>query len=311
MLAGLGILLFALWFLLRRRKRKQLASHKGVENEVDLAEDFDGSTTTGMHRLGSTSTAHVVEPFPTFTSASNPFQHDQASNSPDSSFGEMDLGTATSGTYIGSGGAAYAGLRTSNDSDRRDSGPGVAGPLPAKTHRSPDPPSSSGSRSRTAHSLKAELLGHPTEPVPPLPIQQAPAGSMRIVNHDDPYNIATLPPGARYDDTPVRENRPRRNQGGRRSIDTGPTYRRHEDAGRLPMTRGEEIVDLPPLYTDVPRDGPDFSQSRQDGPDFSQSPQDEVETRISPGSTMSGRGYAEGNEQGWGYGHGQGRGYGH
>jgi hypothetical protein len=40
----------------------------------------------------------------------------------------------------------------------------------------------------------------------------------------------------------------------RRSRET--TYRRHEDAGRIPVNRvvDENVVDLPPLYTDVPRD---------------------------------------------------------
>jgi hypothetical protein len=31
------------------------------------------------------------------------------------------------------------------------------------------------------------------------------------------------------------------------------TFRRHTDAGSMIMDEPEDIVDLPPLYTDVPR----------------------------------------------------------
>jgi len=269
-LAGLAILLFALWFLLRRRRRSRIAAQKVADYEVDLADGYDDSSTTGMTRLGNASTAHAVEPYPIV----DPFQQDQNPNSAGSSFGEADSETMTAAgsTALGAG---VSGQRSSNDEDSRASGPGVAGPLPSKTYRSLDSSSSPAPSSQSAHIMKAELLGRAAENTQPLPQPPAPTSGMRIVNHDDPYGMPALPAVARYDDA-LRDNRlSRRNQGIRRSADTGPTYRRHEDAGRLPVTRREEeFVDLPPLYTDVPRDGPDFSQRPQDA-------------QVSPVSTMS------------------------
>ena len=290
--AALAILLLALWFLLRRRRRRRNEAHRVASHEVDLADRADGTSMTGMSRMDNTSTTHVIETYPQL----NPFQQDQRSNSAGSSVGE-NAPTVTTAGLAGLG----AGLpihRQAHDEDGRASGPGVAGPLPLKTpHRLPEPPTpASSSRSQSVHAMKSDLLNRSPDIAPSLPVQQAPAGAMRIVNHDDPYGLPALPPGARHDD-PSRD--PRRRGPGRRSMETGPTFRRHEDAGRLPVTRREEeIVDLPPLYTDVPRDGPDYMDRTQDGVGGDSSPESHTPA---PGYGHAPRSY----EHQYGSGHGQ------
>jgi hypothetical protein len=89
---------------------------------------------------------------------------------------------------------------------------------------------------------------------------------MRVVNHDDPDELPAVPPGTaephRRSQVPQIDDSPRRT-----------TFRRHEDAGRV------DVVDLPPLYTDVPRDG---AMRLEGGPG-------DAEGRISPATTSPGR----------------------
>lgn len=81
---------------------------------------------------------------------------------------------------------------------------------------------------------------------------------LRIANHEDPTALPTLPRGASLDDSPGPSGQGTGRQ--RRSQDhlRQPTFRRHEDAGRwrgAEQQQEEEVVDLPPLYTDIHRDG--------------------------------------------------------
>jgi len=251
--AGLAVLAFALWFLLRRKRRREAASQKIKGHEVDLADE------PGMVRTRSASTSHVVEPYRTL----DPFESGRT-QSPHSSM--HDLSSADGATMTSAGlaglGAGLAGQRSRpSGEDARPSGPGVAGPLPQKGSSSStlqSPLTSTTSRPST-HALKNDLLS-PSSPTSPVaPAGPLPSSAMRVINHDDPAALPTLPPGPRLDD----RDRERR----RRDPLAGPTFRRHEDAGRVPVTRHEEeVVDLPPLYTDVPRDGPDYTPPEEDSP---------------------------------------------
>jgi hypothetical protein len=65
-------------------------------------------------------------------------------------------------------------------------------------------------------------------------------------------NPATASDGTTADDPP-RETRPR-SQEYSNIHNRQRTFRRHEDAGRWRMPEQDEVVDLPPLYTDIRRD---------------------------------------------------------
>lgn len=79
---------------------------------------------------------------------------------------------------------------------------------------------------------------------------------LRVVNNDHPDNVPTF---NNEPSTPnsLRSRRiPLSGSGG--DSPRGPTFRRHEDAGRVPVppvqSPEDEVVDLPPLYEQVPRD---------------------------------------------------------
>lgn len=248
-LAGLVILALALWFILRRRRRREAATQKIASHDVDLADE------TAMVRTRSTSTSHMIEPYRSLDPFDNQQQALDTGNTPRDDTG--DGGTITSAGFAGLGagvGAGLAGQRSrSSGDDARLSGPGVAGALPQKgSHTSQSPSTSSQPANQT---LKNELLSGGTPGMETSIGTTTAPGAMRVVNHDNPASIPTLPPGARLDDRERERERERR----RRDPLAGPTFRRHEDAGRIPDMRGreEEVVDLPPLYTDVPRDGPE------------------------------------------------------
>lgn len=268
----------ALWFLLRRKRRRERAAHieplgrKETSHEVDLADDLGPYTETNS---GRSVAAPMIEPYRTIGSFDPPPAHDQDGQF-GSHTGSQELSTfgSTSSPGFAGVGAVGAGpaptseslTRESRENDRglldeelRPSGPGVAAALPTKSGVSayvppprPSPPSiprttdDNGSKIITNTSGSTDVHGS----LPP------PAGGMRISNPDHDANIPTSPLGAAYDHTASQERERRR-----RPEFAGPTFRRHEDAGRVPVTRPriqeEEIVDLPPLYTDVPRDGPE------------------------------------------------------
>lgn len=255
-LAFLVIIGLALWFLLRRKRRRESAT-RIKEDQVDLADRLDGEA--GSRRRNSNDSSYA-EPLHRL----DPFTGGQTD-----SFEESRTATTTTAGFAGLG----AGMRLDDsrerfmigDEDDRSAGPGVAGPLPLKASSSAEPssmprplPPVQTSLQQGEQSLKNDLvshpsLTHPTSSTNHIPISPAPpnAGPMRVINHDDPTLLPTLPPGARYG----HEERSR-NRG------TGPTFRRHEDAGRVPVRRREEeIVDLPPLYTDIPRDAPEYTGS--------------------------------------------------
>ena len=85
-------------------------------------------------------------------------------------------------------------------------------------------------------------------------------GGMRIVNHDHPDDLPAVDPtagGTSGNGTAGASGHGRRGQ--RNSDDFNNRrmeFRRHADAGRV------DYVDLPPLYTDVPRDGGDAAVMR-------------------------------------------------
>lgn len=94
-------------------------------------------------------------------------------------------------------------------------------------------------------------------PLPPKPRSSLDReGNLRIANPANPASLPTLPQGATVDGSPNvgrnSEARTRTSQDHPRQ----PTFRRHEDAGRYRAgEEQQEVVDLPPLYTDINRDG--------------------------------------------------------
>jgi hypothetical protein len=81
----------------------------------------------------------------------------------------------------------------------------------------------------------------------PLPAKRSSIepDTLRIANPANASDLPALQASAGYDD-PLRRTRqdPNRQR----------TFRRHEDAGRWRGGEQQEVVDLPPLYTDIHRD---------------------------------------------------------
>ncbi|WVW80231.1 hypothetical protein I302_102209 [Kwoniella bestiolae CBS 10118] len=268
-LAFFAIVGVVLFFLLRRRSRRNQGQsvRKLDGGDIDLANDDDhGSSRNGM-----------VEPYREVGTFQPPEGH---------SFFTTSERTAGSGPEIGTGtGIATTNMATQGhhqsssliDENNSPSAPGVAGPLPSKsnpptpTTSAPTPiptapilpyTSSQSSQSHTQNqnhrtssddtshskpSLSRQVLhGFNDRPPPQHPVGGT--GGMRVTNPENPDQIPTLPPGATHSPGHGRANPPRRRQDGHGQ----PTFRRHADAGRFE----EEIVDLPPLYSEVPRDGP-------------------------------------------------------
>lgn len=246
-LACLVLLGLILWFLLRRKKRRQGNTKEhladGSGEQIDLAE--------GQEEYGS---QPMMEPY-TYSPITNhqaPAGHDldnsehSGSVPASSTAGFAGLGAGTDSSTFGPG---------SSGESSRPSEPGTAGPLPPKTGVRLSQQTSRPRPEVATSNLKSDILSQtdssPSEPrIPHTPNQiqnqhqnqnqSQNQGGLRVVNHDDPSSIPALPLSATSDPTHTRRVRP----------DTGPTFRRHEDAGRV-----EQVVDLPPLYTDVPRDG--------------------------------------------------------
>ena len=117
-------------------------------------------------------------------------------------------------------GAGEGGLTPDEEVDRSGENPtSQAGPLPRKSTSSLEGlPRASASSANNG----MRITNNESEEYPPL--------GLSISSRDD-----------RYDS--------------RRRRDAGPTYRRHEDAGRiLQHPASAEVVDLPPLYSDVPHE---------------------------------------------------------
>ncbi|WVQ93460.1 hypothetical protein IAU59_000534 [Kwoniella sp. CBS 9459] len=174
----------------------------------------------------------------------------------------------------------------SPDESGLSSGPGVAGPLPSKTSlhtptsstsHPPGLPHISPPRSQQQTMQNEQTGAIPRQASPPAmpaadslknatlatlgpsypPRAATGQGGMRVVNHDSPESLPALPPGATHTFSHGQAHPHASGQlhGGPRRRppqDNGPTFRRHADAGRYQ----EEIVDLPPLYSEVPRDNP-------------------------------------------------------
>lgn len=222
--ALLLVILLALFFVRRRKRRRDLKEQKVVSDDVDLTE---GETGLARDSVSMAEPYHRLDPFISGQDAVD-LQDDTAS------------GTMTSAGYAGLG-ARLSGVGSRETTTTNDT-PGVAGPLPTKSRISDSP--SSPSQPVSNSGLKHDLLSHSSSPRTPTSGQAG--GPMRVINHDDPATLPALPPGARLSDDRSR-----------RRPESGPTFRRHADAGRVPMNRPheEDVVDLPPLYTDVPRDG--------------------------------------------------------
>ena len=98
-------------------------------------------------------------------------------------------------------------------------------------------------------------VGESSRQAPPLPPKRASpeTETLRITNPANSSDIPTLPAGTSIDETPPTRDRVRTSH----DRDRQRTFRRHEDAGRWRVPEQEEVVDLPPLYTDIRRDDSD------------------------------------------------------
>ncbi|WWC87952.1 uncharacterized protein L201_002852 [Kwoniella dendrophila CBS 6074] len=276
------------YFLLKRRRQRRNQGQRidkfGI-SPIDLANGDDNS----IRRNGSQA---MVEPYREVGAFRPPSRHgspDQNTNSngTDSYFSQSENRTLTS-SAAGFAGLGAATINSTHD-NRHDmelslldenhspSSPGIAGPLPEKSLSTPtsmeqayaqlhysqpnaqSPTAGTGTILSTSTSQNSDIskpsqsqLSRQSQQTFPTYSPQATQGGMRIANPENPDQLPTLPPGATHSRGNV--NSSNNNTGPRRRVaeNAGPTFRRHADAGRFQ----EEIVDLPPLYSEVPRDGP-------------------------------------------------------
>lgn len=221
-LAFFALLALLLWFLIRRKRRRQAAEDKarvtvGGGYDVDLGEGYDEQPQSG----GDEGT---IDPF-------------RSEDSPGSVSQTLDGGTITS-----------AGLARVHGFDPLVGSGGGGG-------HSPVSPITRVGEDQISRSQEAG-------PLPPKPRTSTDhRENLRITNPANPSSLPTIPPsfsptspsthaGRNGTGVGVREMRMRTSGDQLRQ----PTFRRHEDAGRWRGQEQEEVVDLPPLYTDINRD---------------------------------------------------------
>ena len=117
------------------------------------------------------------------------------------------------------------------------------------------PPSDSTQSSSAGSAGLGAAFGESTRQAGPLPPKRPSpeVDTLRITNPANVSEIPTLPAGASLGGTPPARDRVRTSH----DRDRQRTFRRHEDAGRWRVPEQEEVVDLPPLYTDIRRDDSD------------------------------------------------------
>lgn len=117
------------------------------------------------------------------------------------------------------------------------------------------PPRDSTNSSSAGLAGLGAAIGESSRQAGPLPPKRPSPelDTLRITNSANVSEIPTLPAGASLDETPPARDRVRASRDHNRQR----TFRRHEDAGRWRVPEQEEIVDLPPLYTDIRRDDSD------------------------------------------------------
>lgn len=236
-LAFFALLGLMLWFLIRRKRRRQAAEDKERVNpgrgggyDVDLGEGYEEQPQTGGAGGGDGDEGTI-----------NPFRSDNSPGSISQNLQGGDEGTVTSAGLAGAGLGPAVGGNTSPVSPVAGTGPGTRGPGGEMT------------RSQEAG------------PLPPKPRTSTDhRENLRITNPANPASLPTLPPSLPLSSTSPSALAGRNGLGGgggeMRMRNSGdgprqPTFRRHEDAGRWRGQEQEEVVDLPPLYTDINRDG--------------------------------------------------------
>lgn len=286
-IALLALIAILVWFLLRRKRRAALGRHnEGKATELDLADDRsvlgddgDDGATGGEGRGYSDSQVGpvpLVSPYPT-SSGIGGGRYSAIPISEDSGGRRNEVEMSESGTMTSAGfaGLGVAGSRerdsrfTMGEIGKERRGSGMAGPLPTKSTLGPSSSSQSQSQQYSRPSNSPPLASPlPISPLNPssssnskrerdranqtalsssLPPGASQGGGMRIMNHDRPDELPAI--------APISQGYQGGGGGTRRPRDRGDQdiremqFRRHEDAGRV------DIVDLPPLYTDVPREG--------------------------------------------------------
>ena len=221
-LAFLGLLGLLVWFLIRRKRRRQAKEDTerrttmvGGGYDVDLGEGYVERPPSIGEDEGTV----------------NPFRSE---DSPDLS-PQTPLGVETEGAMPVAGLAGLSGVVGTGSSPITTTGP----------VREPE---AGGETSRQAG---------PLPPKPRSSIDRDAQQSLRIVNPVNPDSVPAVLPASTSPPTRTGngEMRMRSSGDGLRQ----PTFRRHADAGRwrgpVQGREEEEVVDLPPLYTDINRDG--------------------------------------------------------
>lgn len=134
--------------------------------------------------------------------------------------------------------------------DTYDTAPGEHGQAPDQTRTS----SSAGLAGLGAAAVGQDREEGSPRIAGPLPAKRSSIepDTLRIANPANASDLPALQASAGYDD-PLRRTRqdPNRQR----------TFRRHEDAGRWSGGEQQEVVDLPPLYTDIQRNEADQSRN--------------------------------------------------
>ena len=254
-LAVLAIIAVTAWFILRRRKRsRNEIDDKATRSSMDLGDATEG---TGIGQDDNHSA--IVEPFRGSTRLSSRYSSSSGS--------EYPPGTARSANGqrhpLEFPRDAYLAL---NAAELADEAPdylrtgGQASLVPAKSSaiQGFHPPASSASPTMTTpqasasgkfDSLPHESIRNSRQTHFAGGTGPPPAGALRVLNHDDD-DRPVLAPEAIYDESPRQSFNARRSSGGIGQNRGAPAFRRHADAGRVQ----QDVVDLPPLYTDVPMD---------------------------------------------------------
>ncbi|TYJ52080.1 hypothetical protein B9479_007315 [Cryptococcus floricola] len=216
----IALLAWGMWWLLVRGRRGKRMRKEGLESHF--------LTTT-------TASSSIISPF---------FSSPSSATTPATNLNSIDLASS-------SGESVLASNTTSAGIGNLDTGPGSS-PIGARD-RSSSPSSLSDSQQMAEGQNEGDEEGEEKH----QSYLPTPTPALRLSNPDtygdveaDPHShfLPTIP------SSPHPSNR-------RRPLRPGPerTYRRHADAGRLPDLAdgrvGEGVVvDLPPLYSDVPRD---------------------------------------------------------
>ena len=185
--------------------------------------------------------AEEEERDPQLLAALSPFTGPEGSPETHVDGTEYPYPPSTSNTRLSTSTAGFAGLGAAITSGQDDQprSPNTVAPSPSTSH--------DDHARYSSHGIAGPLPAKGTPPRITSSVNRS-STNMRVTNLDGSDSAPNASPRA------GPGPRPRR-----RSDGEGMTYRRHEDAGRV-----AEVVDLPPLYTDVPmQDGSELGSPEE------------------------------------------------